>query len=114
MSSSFERPRPPYYAVIITTLLTGEDLDGYEEMSRRMAELGVRQPGYLGREGMTDGQGRDLTVLYYADDESIRAWKADVEHVEAQRLGKARWYECYTVEVARVERAYAFPRTPTP
>ena len=112
MSSSFERPQPPYYAVIITSQLTGEDRAQYEEMARRMAELGVQQPGYLGREGMTDGQGRDLTVIYYTDDESIRAWKADVEHLEAQRLGKSRWYECYTVEVARVERAYAFSRAP--
>jgi heme-degrading monooxygenase HmoA len=110
MSSSFERPQPPYYAVIITSLLTGEDRAEYEKMDRRMAELGVRQPGYLGREGMSDGQGRDLTVIYYADDESIRAWKADLEHLEAQRLGKTRWYECYTVEVARVERAYGFSR----
>lgn len=108
MSASFERPQPPYYAVIITSQLTGEDREGYDEMARRMGELGVKQPGYLGREGMSDDQGRDLTVIYYADDESIKAWKAEVEHVEAQRLGKTRWYECYTVEVARVERAYAF------
>jgi heme-degrading monooxygenase HmoA len=112
MSSSFARPQPPYYAVIITSLLTDEDRDGYEKTNQRMSELGVRQPGYLGREGMTDGQGRDLTVIYYTDAESILAWKAELEHLEAQRLGKERWYECYTVEVARVERAYAFSRTP--
>jgi heme-degrading monooxygenase HmoA len=110
MPSAFERPKPPYHAVIITSQLTDEDRAEYEKTAQRMAELGVQQPGYLGREGMTDGQGRDLTVIYYADDESIRAWKADLEHLGAQRLGMARWYECYTVEVARVERAYAFSR----
>lgn len=110
MSSSFTRPQPPYYAVIITSQLTDEDQAAYAKMAERMSELGVQQPGYLGREGMTDGQGRDLTVIYYADDASIKAWKADLEHLEAQRLGKDRWYECYTVEVARVERAYAFSR----
>ncbi|WP_214408952.1 antibiotic biosynthesis monooxygenase family protein [Sphaerisporangium fuscum] len=106
----FTRPEPPYYAVIITTESSGEDADGYAEMSGRMAELGVRQPGYLGRESLTDASGQDLTVIYYADEESIVAWKAHPEHLEAQRLGRERWYGAYTVEVARVERAYGFRR----
>ncbi|MGV9337819.1 antibiotic biosynthesis monooxygenase family protein [Streptomyces sp. NPDC003688] len=107
MTTSFVRPEPPYYAVIITTSPT-EDLDGYAAMSKRMAELGEAQPGYLGRESMTDADGRDLVVIYYADDASITAWKAHPEHLEAQRLGRDHWYASYTVEVARVERAYAF------
>ncbi|MFC9994888.1 antibiotic biosynthesis monooxygenase family protein [Nocardia sp. NPDC127526] len=107
-SPSHERPQPPYYAVIISTQLRGEETPDYQQMAIRMTELGTSQPGYLGRQGMTDGQGRDLSIIYYRDEESIRAWKADVEHLEAQRLGKERWYQNYTVEVARVEREYAF------
>ncbi|GAB4586695.1 antibiotic biosynthesis monooxygenase family protein [Nocardia sp. IFM 10818] len=109
-SSSPERPQPPYYAVIISTQLRGEETPDYKEMATRMTELGTGQPGYVGRQGMTDGEGRDLSIIYYRDEESIRAWKADVEHLEAQRLGKERWYENYTVEVARVEREYSFSR----
>ncbi|MEU6810509.1 hypothetical protein ABZ920_16245 [Streptomyces sp. NPDC046831] len=59
---------------------------------------------------MTDQDGRDLTVIYYAAEASIAAWKAHPEHLEAQRLGRARWYASYSVEVPRVERAYAFTR----
>lgn len=109
MTTSFVRPEPPYYAVIITSS-PAADLAGYAAMSQRMAELGEVQPGYLGRESMTDKDGRDLVVIYYADEESIRAWKAHPEHLEAQRLGRERWYSSYSVEVARVERAYAFSR----
>ncbi|MGW4277497.1 antibiotic biosynthesis monooxygenase family protein [Streptomyces seoulensis] len=109
MATSFVRPEPPYYAVIITTR-PAADLDGYAAMGARMAELGEAQPGYLGRESLTDADGRDLTVLYYADAASIAAWKAHPEHLEAQRLGRERWYSSYRVEVARVERAYAFGR----
>jgi heme-degrading monooxygenase HmoA len=109
MSASFARPEPPYYAVIITTR-PSDDLEGYAAMSARMAELGAAQPGYLGRESLTGDDGRDLSVLYYADAASIAAWKAHPEHLEAQRLGRERWYASYSVEVARVERAYAFDR----
>jgi heme-degrading monooxygenase HmoA len=59
---------------------------------------------------MTDEDGRDLVVIYYADEASIAAWKAHPEHLQAQRLGRARWYSSYSVEVARVERAYAYSR----
>ncbi|MFG1793077.1 antibiotic biosynthesis monooxygenase family protein [Nocardia sp. NPDC049149] len=109
-SPSLDRPQPPYYAVIITTQLRGEESPDYREMSTRMTELGAKQPGYLGRQGMSDSEGRDLSIIYYRDEESIRAWKADLEHLEAQRLGKERWYQSYTVEVARVEREYSFSR----
>ncbi|GAA4055195.1 antibiotic biosynthesis monooxygenase family protein [Nonomuraea soli] len=101
---------PPYYAVIITSKLTSMDPEGYEVMNARMAELGRNWPGYLGRESVTRADGHELTVLYYRDEESIAAWKGDTEHLEAQRLGRERWYEYYDIQVARVERAYGFSR----
>lgn len=102
------RPEPPYYAVIITSTPSGVDPAGYAEMARRMAELGEAQPGYLGRESMTSEDGSDLTVIYYQDAASLAAWKAHPEHLEAQRLGRERWYAQYSVEVAVVERTYGF------
>ena len=108
----FTRPEPPYYAVIISSALDDADLDGYAAMDKRMGELGREQPGYLGRESRTDADGHELTVLYYRDAESITAWKQHPEHLEAQRLGRERWYAGYHIEVAKVERAYGFERTP--
>ncbi|MER7211269.1 antibiotic biosynthesis monooxygenase [Streptosporangium sp. NPDC000239] len=99
---------PPYYAVIITQKLKDTGLEGYDEMAARMVELGTKWPGYLGRESVARADGHELTVIYYADAESIAGWKADVEHLEAQRLGRERWYEYYDVQIARVERAYSF------
>ncbi|NBH08186.1 antibiotic biosynthesis monooxygenase [Amycolatopsis sp. SID8362] len=107
---SFTRPEPPYYAVIITSALDESNLDGYAAMDERMAELGRAQPGYLGRESRTAADGRELTVLYYRDAESIAAWKQHPEHLEAQRRGREEWYANYHIEVARVERAYGFTR----
>ncbi|MGW3997703.1 antibiotic biosynthesis monooxygenase family protein [Amycolatopsis sp. NPDC004772] len=107
---SFTRPEPPYYAVIITSELDPAKLDGYPETDARMGELGRAHPGYLGRESRTDPEGRELTVLYYRDAESIAAWKQHPEHLEAQRRGREQWYAGYHIEVARVERAYGFER----
>ena len=42
-------PKPPYYAVIFTTLRTEVD-EGYNETAERMEELAKLQDGYLGIE----------------------------------------------------------------
>jgi heme-degrading monooxygenase HmoA len=36
----------------------------------------------------------------------VRAWKRDIDHLDAQRRGREHWYARYAVRIARVERAY--------
>lgn len=50
-----------------------------------------------------------MTVSYWSDESSIRAWKREAEHLVAQRHGKEKWYSHYTIRVAKVERAYEGP-----
>ncbi len=99
-----ETPEPPYYAVIFTSRRTTVD-EGYAEMAERMALLASRQPGFLGIESARDRVG--ITVSYWSDLESIKKWKANVEHMEAQRPGREKWYSAYTTRIARVERDYS-------
>ena len=96
-------PEPPYYAVIFTSLRTDEEA-GYGAMAERMVELAQRQSGFLGMESARDGVG--ITVSYWRDLESIRHWKAELEHKEAQRLGREKWYSAFKTRIARVERDY--------
>lgn len=100
-------PEPPYYAVIFTSQRNAEDSEGYARMAAAMAALAAQQPGYLGEESARDAQGVGITVSYWRDEASIHAWKRVAAHAEAQRQGRANWYEDYVVRVARVERAYS-------
>ena len=94
------------YAVVFTNT-HGSDTSGYQEMSARMTELVKQQPGYVGVESVRDESGMGMTVSYWEDEESIHAWKANAEHQEAQRRGRAGWYEHFDLRVCRVERAYS-------
>ncbi|MCH8550999.1 MAG: antibiotic biosynthesis monooxygenase [Natronospirillum sp.] len=105
MSTIAWTPEPPYYAVIFTSHRTQGD-NGYGEMAERMVELASRQPGFLGIESAREEVG--ITVSYWADLESIRAWKRNAEHLEAQSKGRKAWYSEFKVRVARVERDYGF------
>lgn len=96
---------PPYYAVIFTSRRTPGDR-GYGAMATRMLELAAKQPGFLGVDSAREEIG--ITVSYWRTLESIRQWKAEYEHREAQRQGRETWYQAYTVRVAKIEREYSF------
>jgi len=103
MSLLANTPNPPYYAVIFTSTRTEGD-HGYGEMANRMVELAEQQPGYLGVESAREDVG--ITVSYWADLESIKSWKANSEHLEAQKAGRKSWYESFKVRISKVERDY--------
>lgn len=98
-------PTPPYYAVIFTSI-GSDNYDGYEEMAERMDKLAAQQPGYLGMESAGDEFG--ITVSYWESLEAIRNWKANAEHLVAQKLGREKWYTAYKTRICRVERDYGF------
>ena len=100
-------PEPPYYAVIFISKRTPGD-NGYGKMSDRMVELAQQQPGFLGVDSARSDDGIGITVAYWKDEASIKAWKQNLEHLEAQDQGRKKWYECYQLRIAKVERAYGF------
>lgn len=100
-------PKPPYYAVIFTSLRTGND-DGYGDTATRMVELAAGQPGFLGVESARGVDGLGITVSYWASEEAIAHWKRDAEHTLARERGRKDWYAGYETRIAKVERAYSF------
>jgi heme-degrading monooxygenase HmoA len=98
-------PEPPYYAVIFTSQRTEGDR-GYERMAERMVELAAMQAGFLGVESVRNGEGLGITVSYWSSHEAIAAWKANLEHMQAQAAGQNTWYSDYQLRIARVERDY--------
>jgi heme-degrading monooxygenase HmoA len=97
-------PRPPYYAVIFTSMRNGDDPEGYEQAAARMVELAAAQPGFLGVESARGDDGLGITVSYWDNLESIAGWRRHAEHQEAQRQGRERWYARFRLRVCRVER----------
>ena len=103
MSTIANTPKPPYYAVIFTSNRTEGD-DGYADMSNQMLALAVQQPGFLGVESAREEVG--ITVSYWADLQSIKQWKANADHQQAQKIGKEKWYSSYKTRISKVEFDY--------
>ena len=100
-------PKPPYYAVIFTSLQADEEKD-YDEMSDRMVQLAQKQDGFLGIESARNNIG--ITVSYWKSLEAIKKWKFNFEHTEARVKGRSTWYKKFKVRISKVERDYGFEK----
>lgn len=100
-------PKPPYYAVIFSTLRTSVD-DGYLETAERMEELAKQQEGFLGIESARNEVG--ITVSYWKSLDAILKWRNNAEHTLARKKGKELWYKTYQLRICKVERAYEFEK----
>jgi len=99
--------KPPYYAVIFSSIRTAGDSD-YSEMADKMLELAKQQDGFLGVESARNELG--ITVSYWRDLNSIKLWKENTEHSVARKKGRTEWYESFKVRIAKVERDYEFEK----
>ncbi|WP_108946494.1 antibiotic biosynthesis monooxygenase family protein [Shewanella halifaxensis] len=105
MSQIANTPKPPYYCVVFSSEMSAS-VEGYAEMAQTMVELAERQDGFLGMESAREQLG--ITVSYWRSLADIKAWKLNAEHLEAQRLGREKWYAAFTLRIAKVEREYSF------
>ena len=106
MEQFAKTPKPPYYAVIFTSVKNTEGLASYQKISERMVELVREQEGFLGFDSAQSEIG--ITVSYWKDLNAIKNWKDNMEHLDAQKLGKEKFYNSYSVRIAKVEREYLY------
>lgn len=92
------------YAVIFKADINEVD-ESYYKMASRMRELAVNKYGCVGFASATEGN-NEISISYWEKEEQIIQWKQDYEHLEAQRLGREKWYKSYKVEVVEVLREY--------
>ena len=97
----------PYYAVIFTSIRSDLN-DNYTEMALKMETLANQQPGFLGVDSARNEIG--ITVSYWESLEAIANWKQNLDHLDAQFLGRQKWYENYVVRIAKVEKEYSFEK----
>ncbi|MDP1931416.1 MAG: antibiotic biosynthesis monooxygenase [Gammaproteobacteria bacterium] len=93
------------YVVIFRAKVKKFD-DEYSRTAARMRELALTEFGCIEFCAVTEGQD-EMALSYWPSEESIKAWKSHPEHLDAQRLGRERWYDSYSVQIAEVSREYS-------
>ena len=93
------------YAVIFKAEINKLD-SRYSEMASQMRDLAINKYGCTEFTSVTEGS-REIAISYWQDQEQIKQWKQDSEHLVAQELGQTIWYKSYTVQVVEVIREYS-------
>ena len=64
--------------------------------------------GFLGEEACKNivNENIYITIFYWRDRESIKAWRNDLEHKRVQQLSRDRILKWYEIKIAEVEREY--------
>jgi heme-degrading monooxygenase HmoA len=84
--------------------------DGYAEMAQEMLDAAQSMPGFVAVKSFKAEDGERLTVVWWQDEDTLRAWRTHARHLVAQQAGRERWYEYYTLEIAEIRRAKHFTR----
>jgi heme-degrading monooxygenase HmoA len=97
-------------AVIFLSQRTDDDAEGYAAAAAQMDAVAATQPGYRGMESVRGADQLGITVSYWADETSAKAWRDHPEHKAIRDLGRMRWYDRYELVVAEVTRDYDWQR----
>jgi len=100
--------------ILFRSRLTPEAGQDYQELDAELERLVRDQPGYVTHKSYGAADGERLTLVWFRDQESLRAWKIQPRHLEAQRRGRERWYQFYEMEVAEIVRTSSFKRAASP
>jgi heme-degrading monooxygenase HmoA len=111
MTGCMEGERVGQIAVIFVSQRNAEDDAGYAAAAAAtMDALAAEQPGYRGMSSARDADGFGITVSYWADEASAKAWRGHPRHAHMRAAGRARWYDSYEVVVVEVIRDHDWRR----
>jgi heme-degrading monooxygenase HmoA len=98
---------------IFRSRLRPEHIAEYSEMADRVHALAETMPGFLGIRSYLAEDGERISIVEFADQASHDAWRDQVDHREAQRLGREKFYSEYRIQVCRLlhDQSFAFDFT---
>jgi len=90
-------------------LRTGMESE-FETASQQMQEQVKKYDGFLGETPCCsiENAKRLVTLFYWRDRESIKAWREDPEHLKTQQLGREKIFAWYKIRVCELEREYGW------
>jgi len=84
----------------------------YLPWAKRMLELVEQAPGFLALKSFEAPDGEQVTLVEFETEAAALAWRHHPEHLEAQTLGREKFYAEYELLTGIPHRAMRFRREP--
>lgn len=82
----------------------------YGEWAQRMDRLAAAMPGFVSFKTFRADDGERVSIIEFDTEQAAAAWARHPEHLEAQKLGREKFYEEFEVMTCKPMRAYGFKR----
>jgi len=83
----------------------------YGALVDRMTELAQSMPGYISHKDFAAEDGERVTVVEFENEEGLRVWRTNPEHLAAQKLARQKYYTEYHLQVCTLMRESKFAAT---
>ena len=93
------------YAVIFKAIIGNLDSE-YSIMAEKMRDTAINDYGCKEFVACTEGDS-EIAISYWENEEQIKVWKKNIEHLTAQKMGRSKWYKSYTVQITKIVREYS-------
>ena len=89
-------------------LREGVDLNRLAAAGTRMAEIATGMPGFVSYKDFAAEDGENVTLVEFASEETLLAWRDHPEHQAVQRQGRDEFFADYRIQVCAPLRDYRF------
>jgi heme-degrading monooxygenase HmoA len=107
-ASAEETDRAALCITVFRSRIRAEHLGDYAPTAERMEHLAERMPGFVSIKTFAADDGERVSIVEFASCETSAAWREHVEHREAQRLGRERFYSEFRIQVCTCVREVSF------
>ena len=96
------------YAVIFEVEVKPSGKDEYLAIAAKLKEQLVKVDGFISIERFQSlvNDGKILSLSFWESEESIKNWKANFDHIQAQSKGRESLFKNYHIRIAQVQRDY--------
>ena len=96
------------YGVIFEVKIAKMKKEEYLKIASNLKEQLVKMPGFISIERFQSlvEESKLLSLSFWEDEESLLKWKANIEHMAAQKKGRDSIFEDYRIRIVEVKRDY--------
>ena len=95
---------------VFRSRLRPEHVDEFDELASSMLALAESMPGFGSYKSFISEDGERCSVIEFESLAQLEAWRDHPEHGEAQRVGRDKFYQEYTLHVLEPVREARFVR----
>ena len=103
MASLAENLKPPFFAAILNEHMQPKSFDDEITPSDEMVSIAPSQPGFLGLETTRDENGKGITISYWSDLRSEKAWEHRGDNEIRSHFGGKTLEQTCAIQISKIE-----------